>query len=123
MALTNVLLLLGLKKRQRRVQYGFGSEVKSKRGTTSDLERALVFEQYEYPQNNKGKGSLKMVKKAEPLMTRKLAMTKLSHSSCKCFYRDYKKWECDKSSIYLTSVNSQATPNAQPTTRDHQLKT
>jgi hypothetical protein len=54
------------------------SEVKSKRGSTSDLERALVFEQYERAQNTRGTGSLKMVKKAGPLMTRKLAMAELS---------------------------------------------
>ena len=54
------------------------SEMKSKRGSTSDLERALVFEQYERAQNTRGTGSLKKVKKAEPLMTRKLAMAELS---------------------------------------------
>jgi hypothetical protein len=72
------------------------SEVKSKRGSTSDLERALVFEQYERAQNNRGTGSLKKVKKAEPRITLKLAMSELSYSSYKCFYRDYKKWKRDK---------------------------
>ena len=67
-----------------------------------------------------------------------LDVEKLDISTIRDFYDQYKKsydtplcWDCAlfrvlgySSSIYLTIASiSQTTPNAQPTTRDHQLKT
>ena len=57
------------------------SEAKSKRESISDIERALVFEQYELAQETWGTGSLKRSEKAEPRMTRELATTELCYRS------------------------------------------
>jgi hypothetical protein len=41
-----------------------------------------------------------------------LAMAELSYSSCKCFYRDYKKWKRDKKG---TMNRSRTSPNSSDT--------
>ena len=72
------------------------SEAKSRRAETSDLERALVFQQYERAQDMRGTGSLKKDKKSQPRMTQQVAMCELSYHSCDGYHRDYAKWKLDK---------------------------